>query len=134
MKNTLKQKTNKTNKTFKKINRQICKQKDICCEEYIERQVIIEQIIQKYISICKKTGEPREYLNWINNDLLGFIGSKVDLMDKKDKEGIKLWEYLNKKMMTKKKISLYKVKKLLMDVPFYFLMAFLGYASYKDSF
>ena len=79
-------------------------------------------------------GEPKEYLNWVNNDILLFIGCKVDLMDKKDKEGDKLWEYLNNEMMTGNKVSIRKVKELLMNVPLYFLMAFSGYASYKELF
>ena len=55
-------------------------------------------------------------------------------MDKKDKEGDKLWEYLNNEMMTGNKVSIRKVKELLMNVPLYFLMAFSGYASYKELF
>ena len=56
----------------------------------------------------------------------------MDLMDKPDKEGLKLWEYLDKEMMLINEVSLVKVKDLLMSVPLYFLMAFLGYASYKE--
>lgn len=134
MKQTRKNKISQKNKTSKKIHHYISKTKDICGEEDIDRDVVIQQILQKYRSICEKTGEPEEYLNWINNDILIFIGYKVDLMDKKDKEGDKLWEYLNKEMMTRNKVSLRKVKQLLMNVPLYFLMAFSGYASYKELF
>ena len=134
MKQTRKNKTNQKNKTSKKIHHYISKTKDICGEEDIDRDVVIQQILQKYRSICEKMGEPKEYLNWINNDILLFIGCKVDLMDKKDKEGDKLWEYLNNEMMTGNKVSISKVKELLMNVPLYFLMAFSGYASYKELF
>ena len=132
MKNTPEKKSNKKKKTFKKIHHYISKNQDIEGEKDIERNVVIQQILEKYKSICQKTGEPEEYLNWINNDILIFIGYKMDLMDKPDKEGLKLWEYLDKEMMLRNEVSLGKVKDLLMGVPLYFLMAFLGYASYKE--
>ena len=81
----------------KRIQKRTCK-KDICCEGEIKRPYIIELIIENYKKISILYGEPEEYLNNINNDLLIFIGYKVDL-DKNDKEGAKLWLELDKEMM-----------------------------------
>ena len=122
------------NKTAKKISQFIYKNKDICCEDDIDRCVVIEQIFTKYKNICNFIGEPEEYSNWINNDVVGFIGYKIDLINKKDKEGEALWNYLDNEMLTRNKVNERKIKELLSHVPLYFLMAFLGYASYKESF
>jgi len=112
-------------KTLKhKIHAYISKKQDICCESDIDRKVIIQQIIEKYKVICKKMNEPDEYLNYINNDVVKFIGYYVDL--KKDREGLKIWNEIDKRTGNIK-----KVEELLQDVPLYFLLSFLGYASYK---
>ena len=42
--------------------------------------------------------EPNEYLNYINNDLVKFIGYLFNLKKMKDKEGIQLWNQIDKKM------------------------------------
>jgi hypothetical protein len=73
-----------------------------------------------------------EYLNYINNDLVKFIGYKVDLKKNKDVEGIKLWNQLDKLMYENKVVNEEKIERLLYDVPLYFLLSFLGYASYKE--
>ena len=52
--------------------------------------------------------EPDEYLNYINNDLVKMIGYK--------------------------EVNEQKIELLLENVPLYFLLSFLGYASYKDLF
>jgi len=114
----------------KRIQKRTCK-KDICCEGEIKRPYIIELIIENYKKINILYREPsEEYLNYINNDLLGFIGYKVDL-DKNDKEGAKLWLELDKEMMNNNKVEEWKVRALLKDVPLIFLMAFLGYSTYR---
>jgi hypothetical protein len=77
--------------------------------------------------------EPDEYLNYINNDLVKFIGYKVDLKKNKDIEGVKLWNEINKRMYENKLINEQKIEMLLHDVPLYFLLSFLGYASYKEN-
>ena len=121
-------------KTLKnKIHHYISKKQDICCENDIDRKIIVEQIIQKYKSICKNMNEPEEYLNYINNDIVKFIGYKIDLKKNKDKEGVKLWNEIDKRMYENKNVNEKKIDNLLQDVPLYFLLSFLGYASYKEN-
>ena len=122
----------KGKKTLKKrIHKYISNKQDICCENDIDRRVVIHQIIEKYKIICWTMNEPSEYLNYINNDLVKFIGYQFDLKKNKDKEGIKLWNQLDKKMYENKVVNEKKIEILLEDVPLYFLLSFLGYACYK---
>ena len=124
---------NNKKKTLKnKIHNYISKKQDICCENDIDRKIIIEQIIEKYKIICKNMNEPDEYLNYVNNDIVKFIGYKFDLKKNKDKEGLKLWNEIDKRMYENKNVNEKKVENLLQDVPLYFLLSFLGYASYKE--
>jgi hypothetical protein len=128
------QRFNKRNKTLKnKIHKYIFKKKDICCKNDIDRTLLFQQIVEKYKQICKNMDEPDEYLNYINNDLVKFIGYKVDLKKNKDIEGVKLWNEIDKRMYENKLINEQKIKMLLHDVPLYFLLSFLGYASYKEN-
>jgi len=78
-------------------------------------------------------GEADEYMNYINNDFVKFIGYKVDLKKNKDTEGVKLWNEMDKRMYENKRVDEQKVGLLLHDVPLYFLLSFLGYASYKEN-
>lgn len=120
-------------KTLKnKIHTYISKKQDICCENDIDRKIITQQIIEKYKKICKNINEPNEYLNYINNDLLKFIGYKDIMKKNKDNEGVKLWNKIDKIMYVNKDINEQKIEKLLEEVPLYFLLSFLGYASYKE--
>jgi len=117
-------------KTLKqKLHNYISKKQDICCEEDVDRSLIIQQIINKYKKISFYINESEEYLNHINNDLLKFIGYKVDI---KNSEGLLLWNKLDKKMYKNKKVSLMKIELVLKDIPLYLLLAFLGFASYKE--
>ena len=121
-------------KTLKnRIHKYISRKQDICCENDIDRKVVVQQIVAKYKSICKNMKEPDEYLNYINNDLVAMIGYKVDLDKNEDKEGVKLWNEIDKKMFLNKVVNEQKIELLLQDVPLYFLLSFLGYASYKES-
>ena len=125
---------NNKKKTLKnKIHHYISKKQDICCENDIDRKIVVEQIIEKYKNICKNMNEPDEYLNYVNNDIVKFIGYKVDLKKNKDNEGVKLWNEIDKRMYENKNVNEKKVEKLLQDVPLYFLLSFLGYASYKEN-
>jgi hypothetical protein len=115
-------------KTLKKrIHKYISNKQDICCETNIKRNVVIQQIFDKY-----KKFSNTEYLNFINNDLIGFIGYYVDLEKAKDKEGMRLWRELDKQMLKNKDVNEEKVVVLLNDVPLYFLLSFLGFASYLE--
>lgn len=115
-----------------KIHKYISKKQDICCENDVDRKVVIQQIIERYKNICKILNEPDEYLNWINNDLVKFIGYEVDLKEKKDFEGLNLYNDIDKRMYVNKIVNEQKIEILLQDVPLYFLLSFLGYASYKE--
>lgn len=122
----------RNNKTLKnKINKYIYKKKDICCEDDIDRKLAIEDIFTLYSEIANFMYEKDEYLSYIDNDLLKFIGYKIDLDKINDKEGIKLWEKMNNKMLKNKKLDKNKIIELLNDVPLYYLLSFLGYAYYK---
>ena len=125
---------NNKKKTLKnKIHHYISKKQDICCENDIDRKIVVEQIIEKYKNICKNMNEPDEYLNYVNNDIVKFIGYKVDLKKNKDKEGVKLWNEIDKRMYENKNVNEKKVENLLQDVPLYLLLSFLGYASYREN-
>ena len=124
----------KRNKTLKnKISKYISRKQDICCEEDIDRKIVIQQIIEKYKNFSQKMGEPDQYLDYINNDLVKFIGYYVVLKNDKDIEGQNLWNEIDQKMFENKVISQKKIELLLLhDVPLYFLLSFLGYSLYKE--
>jgi len=90
----------------------------------LNKNIIINLIFKLY----KKHYGASEYLDWISNDLLVFIGYKIDLEKANDIEGIKLWDELNKKTMLNGKTNKNKIIELLNDVPTYYLMSFLGWA------
>ena len=120
-------------KTLKaRVHRYISKKQDICCESDIDRSIVVQQLIDKYKRITTFFAEPEsEYLSYLNNDLLVMIGYKVDLEKAKDKEGVQVWNRLDKRMYVNKKLNEAKTVELLKEMPLYFLMSFLGYASYK---
>ena len=107
----------------------ILKKQDICCEKYIKRDIVIEQIFENYKQMFNKPNEPEyEYLNWLNNDLDGFI--RVD--DDKDTEGVKLWKEIDKKTIKNKRGDKEKIIMLLLnEIPLYYLLAFSGQSFYK---
>jgi hypothetical protein len=69
-------------------------------ETDIKRNLAIQQIFDKY-----KKMDNTEYLNMINNDLIKFIGYYVDLEKAKDREGMRLWRELDKRMFEKKEVN-----------------------------
>lgn len=123
------------NKNLKKnINDYIFTKGNICCEQDFDRTTIINLILKKYKNIFNYELDPNEYLNWINNDLLIFIGYKIYLEKNKNIKGLKLCNEIDKKMLDKnKKVTLKKIKLLLKNLPLYYLLSFLGYASYKEN-
>ena len=120
-------------KTLKaRVHRYISTKQDICCESDIDRTIVIQQLINKYKRITAFFGEPeKEYLGYINNDMLTMIGYKIDLEKAHDNEGLQAWKRLNKRMYVNHKLNETKMIELLKEMPLYFLMSFLGYASYK---
>jgi len=119
----------KGRKTLKKrIHKYISNKQDICCEMDIDRKVAIQQIMETY----KKIDAP-EYLNNINNDLVKFIGYYDDLKKTKDKEGMRLWNELDKGMFENEVVTEERVQQILQEVPLYILLSFLGYAAYKEA-
>ena len=114
----------------KRIHQYISKKQDICCESDIDRTIVIRQLIEKYKSISKEMAEPEEYLSYMNNDLVKMIGYKVDLKKQKDRAGVQLWNSLDQ-MIGPKTVSEKKIIVLLQEVPLYYLLSFLGYASYR---
>ena len=110
------------------INKYIFKKQDICCEEDFKREDIIKQIFYLY----KKKDGDEEYLDWIDNDLTIFIGYYADLANKKDKKGAKLFKKMEKAThASNAKQHLRNIKKLMADLPLYYLLSFLGGAYYK---
>ena len=122
-------------KTLKnKIHKYISQKQDICCETDVNRKIIIQQIFDIYKKICKKMNEPDEYLNYINNDVVKLIGYNFEMKKNNDRNGVRLWNEIDKKMYENKIVNEKKIELLLKDVPLYFLLSFLGYASYKENF
>ena len=104
----------------------------------IDRNSIIEQIFQKY-RIVYESGEfyePENSLNWIYNDILGLIRTHQDLIEN-NTEGEELFTFLSD-VLGEGRVDipdeqlLVNIKILLINVPLYFLMSFLGYASDKE--
>jgi hypothetical protein len=121
----------KNNKTLKnKINKYISKN-DICCEDDVDRKIIIQDIFALYSEIASFMYEKDEYLSHIGNDLLKLIGYKIDLETKNDNEGVRLWNKIKSKITLNKTSNKEKMIEVLNEVPLYYLLSFLGYAYYK---
>ena len=125
----IKSKKNKKN-IKKQISNYILKKGDICCEDDFERQKIIDSIFNIY-----KTMDTHHYLDSLNNDMLIFIGYFIDLKKNNDKEGMKLWEYLDSQMPPNQTpINDEKnIKNLLNSFPLFYVLSFLGMANYKQN-
>jgi len=121
----------RNNKTLKnKINKYICKN-DLGCEDDIDRKLAIQDIFTLYSEIAEFMYEKDEYLSYIDNDLVKFIGYKIDLETKNDNEGIRLWNKIISKITLNKNPNKEKITEFLNEVPLYYLLSFLGYAYYK---
>jgi len=136
--NKPKQNKLKQNKTIKlklknKISNYICnkKEKDICCEDDVDRKNVIDQILKLYIDIAKIFNEDNDYLSFVNNDLIKFIGYKSILEEEKDIKGVNLWKEIDEKSFKNKILNKEKIIIILNNVPLYYLLSFLGYAYYK---
>ena len=90
--------------------------------------------------------EKDKYLSLINYDIFKILGYSIDakmkigssvnyVIDsnkKRDKEDKQLWEEMDKKMYENKALSEEKIISFLQELPLYFLLSFLGYASYQE--
>ena len=86
----IRKKFNIKRKTLKKnIHQYISKKKDICCEEDVDRDVIIDSLFELYTH----SDEPLETLH---NDFCKFIGYKNNLKASRDYQGLQLWNQIDK--------------------------------------
>jgi hypothetical protein len=130
MSNTNRNKNGK--KTLKKvITNYLLKKGDVCCEKDMDRKLIIQDILATYQEIADFMFEKELYLGYVQNDLLVFIGYRVDL-EKGNQEGVRIWDGLARMTETNKNPDKQKLVKILHNVPLYYLLAFLGYATYKN--
>jgi len=113
-------------KTLRKnIHNYISKKKDICCEDEVDREVIIDNIFELYSHSLDDSIET------LHSDFCKFIGYKASLKSSNDKKGLDLWNQIDKSGYKGEEIDENEIKKALHDVPLYFLLAFLGYGYYK---
>ena len=129
---TLKKNVMKYNKTLKKkLTKYFCdtKERDICCETDYNREEIIEEILTMYKKMF--IAYPDEYLEWIVNDIVFFVGIRIHLEEEKNMEGVKMLDYISSKT---KKLTEVNTRTLLMELPLYYLLAFLGrtYLKFKN--
>lgn len=132
MSNTNRNKNKNGKKTLKKvITNYLLKKGDVCCEKDMDRKLIIQDILATYEEIADFLFEKELYLGYVQNDLLVFIGYRVDL-EKGNQEGVRIWDGLARMTETNKNPDKQKLVKILHNVPLYYLLAFLGYATYKN--
>lgn len=123
----------KKRRTLKKtMTNYILKKGDVCCEKDIDRKKVIEDIFSIYEEIAEFMFEKELYLEYVQNDLLVFIGYRIDLEKGNNKEGVMLWDGLSRLTMTDNTLDKNKITRLLKNVPLYYLLSFLGYATYKN--
>jgi len=96
------------------IHKLIMKRGDVCCKDDFDKNHIIKYIIDLY----KKKHGNTEYLGWISNDILRLLG--YNELTKSD------WESMNRSMMTKNKVNLVKIKKVMSGLPLYYLFSIIG--------
>lgn len=111
------------------VSNYILKKGDICCEKDYNRDKIINQIFKVYEDMFMS-----DYLEYIDNDIMLFIGYYIDLQNNNDTEGMKLWKYIYAQIPpTDNKIQdENNIKTLLKSLPLFYLLSFLGLAHYKQ--
>ena len=127
-------KKGKKSKTLKKkIHRYLCKKRDVCCEKDVDRKIVIAQIMEKYKVIAARSFEPEQYLDYIDNDLVVLIGYRIELEKNNDMEGVNLWDEISNRISdSNNELKKQKIEALLLSVPLYYLLTFLGYATYRE--
>lgn len=128
---TRNKKGSKSKSLKNKIHQYISKKQDICCENDFNREIVIKEIMELYMSNANLNDEKDEYLSYIDNDLVKFIGYYVDLKNANDQEGMHLWKRMSDYINTNKKPDKTKIIRLLREVPLYYLLSFLGMAYYS---
>jgi len=119
-------------KTLKRVmTNYLLKKGDVCCEKDMDRKLIIQDILAIYEEIADFMFEKELYLDYVQNDLLVFIGYRMEL-EKGNREGARIWDGLARMTLTNKNPDKQKIVKILHNVPLYYLLAFLGYATYKN--
>lgn len=115
-------------KTLKKnMNRYFLNyRKDICCEENINRAVVIQHLFELYTDI---SGNENTALDEMHEDFLKFIGYKKD--DKKNYKGEALYKQMNNETRSKGKLDRESMIKVMQEIPLYYILSFLGYAFYR---
>jgi hypothetical protein len=109
----------------------LLKKGDVCCEKDMDRKLIIQDILAIYEEIADFMFEKELYLDYVQNDLLVFIGYRMEL-EKGNREGARIWDGLARMTLTNNVPDKQKLVKILHNVPLYYLLAFLGYATYKN--
>ena len=114
-----------------KINDYVTKH-DLCGENTVNRLAVICQIIDSYKRMCTRMNQADSYLEYLNNDIVQFIGHRNGLLKKWDSQGLTLWDEMNTQMYKSNKLNEHKISLLLQEVPLYFLLSLLGNVSYKE--
>lgn len=110
----------------------ILKKGDICCEKDLDRKLVIEDIFALYEEIAGFMFEKEQYLDYVQNDLVVFIGYKMELEKAGNTDGVKIWDAVLRRTAKNKVPNKGMIVELLQDVPLFYLLAFLGYAEYKN--
>ena len=121
----IRKKFNIKRKTLKKnIHQYISKKKDICCEEEVDREVIIKSLFELY-------SHDDDSVETLHQDFCKFIGYKNALKTARDKQGLDLWNQIDQVGYKDNQLNEEEIKNALHEVPLYFLLSFLGYGYYK---
>jgi hypothetical protein len=116
-----------TQKTLKRnVHRYISKQKDICCEENVNRDIAIQHLFDLYSDI---SGNENTALDEMHEDFMKFVGYKKN--DKKNYQGQLVYNQLNKETRSKGVLDKEAMMSALHEVPLYYFLSFLGYAYYR---
>ncbi len=111
---------------------------DLCCEKDYKREVLIGQLFTLYEAMAKMSfnlGDELGYLDSLYNDLFFFLSPENV---REDNQSETISKILTKHMIKKDKNGVEQISKngiifVLMNVPLYYLLAFLGraYSTYK---
>jgi hypothetical protein len=105
------------------------KRQDLCCETHIKRKDLITKIIDCY---KKRYADSNDYENWLSNDITLLVGVYNQMMQEGDNEGLSLTQEMEQRMQLNGKNDIKRIKRLLMELPLYFLLSLLGYAHYSN--